>query len=55
MADLKIILKDIRAINSAEITLDGITVITGENGSGKSTVSKLTYNLFKINLDYDNI
>ncbi|KAA6346012.1 hypothetical protein EZS27_006437 [termite gut metagenome] len=48
-------LENIRAIKKANIILDGITVLTGENGCGKSTVSKLTYHLLKTNIDYDKI
>lgn len=47
--------KNIRAIKDANIILDGITVIAGENGSGKSTISKLTYNIIKTSLDFDRI
>lgn len=40
-------IKDFRAIASADIILDGITVVSGINGSGKSTMSKLLYDVFK--------
>lgn len=52
---INIKLKNIRAIKSANIILDGITVIAGENGSGKSTISKLTYNLLKTSIEFDKI
>ncbi len=52
---INIKLKNIRAVEKANIILDGITIITGENGSGKSTISKLTYNLFKTSIEYDTI
>ena len=52
---INIKLKNIRAVKSANIILDGITVIAGENGSGKSTISKLTYNLLKTSIEYDKI
>ena len=46
MSDLKISVKDFRAIHSASIDLNGITVIAGVNGSGKSTLSRLLYTIF---------
>ena len=46
MSDVKITVKDFRAIHSADIDLNGITVIAGVNGSGKSTLSKLIYTIF---------
>ncbi|MEM9686024.1 MAG: AAA family ATPase, partial [Bacteroidota bacterium] len=48
-------LKNIRAVEKANIILDGITVIAGENGSGKSTISKLTYHLLKTSIEFDGI
>ena len=52
---LKLKLKKIRAIENAEIIIDGITVITGENGSGKSTISKLAYHTLKTATKFDDI
>ena len=46
MSDIKISVKDFRAIHSADIDLNGITVIAGVNGSGKSTLSRLLYTIF---------
>lgn len=43
---MKIELKNICKISHCEITLDGITVIAGENGTGKSTVGKALYSVF---------
>lgn len=40
-------LSNYHAIENAEITLDGITVLSGENGSGKSTISRWLYYLLK--------
>lgn len=51
---LKIKVKNFRAIAEAEITLDGITVVSGENGCGKSTLSKLLYYTFKTANEYDD-
>lgn len=52
---IKIKLKNIRSIKNANIILDGITVIAGENGSGKSTISKLVYHLFLTSIEFDKI
>ena len=43
---MKLTLKHIGIVRSAEIRLDGITVIGGENNTGKSTVSKTLYAVF---------
>ena len=40
-------LKNIGAIRSAEMNIDGLTVIAGENNSGKSTVGKALMTLIK--------
>ena len=39
-------LKNIGKIEKAEVKLDGITVIAGENNTGKSTVGKVLYSVF---------
>ncbi len=44
---MKIELKNIGKIRSATVDLDGITVIAGENDTGKSTVSKALYSVQK--------
>ena len=46
-SELSISLKNFRAINNANIILNGISVVAGINGSGKSTISKLLYYVFK--------
>lgn len=46
MGDIKLSVKDFRAIHNADIDLNGITVIAGVNDSGKSTLSKLLYTIF---------
>ncbi|MDR2850290.1 MAG: AAA family ATPase, partial [Verrucomicrobiota bacterium] len=40
---LRLVINQYRAIKEAAIDLKGITVLSGVNGSGKSTVSKLLY------------
>ena len=52
---IKVEIKDFRAIHHAEIILDGITVVTGENGCGKSTISKLLYQTYKTANNFDAI
>jgi len=42
-----------RAIASADININGITVVAGENACGKSTLSKLLYYLYKTATNYD--
>ena len=48
-------IKDFRAIASADVILNGITVVSGINGSGKSTMSKLLYDTFKYANDFEEI
>lgn len=43
---MKIKLQGIGIIKNSEIELDGLTVITGDNNSGKTTVGKVVYSLF---------
>ena len=45
--------ENFRAIGSADILLDGITVVAGENGCGKSTLSKLLYHVYKSSANYE--
>ena len=45
LAELSI--KNFRAIRRADIQLDGITVVAGVNGCGKSSISKLLYYIFR--------
>lgn len=43
---MRLSLKNIGMIETADIGIDGITVIAGENNSGKSTVSKALFSVF---------
>ncbi len=43
---MRLELKNVGKIEHADIKLDGITVIAGENNTGKSTVSKMLFCLF---------
>ncbi len=45
MSKYKYIVQDYHAIKKAEITIDGITVLSGINGCGKSTLSRWLYYL----------
>lgn len=49
------ITKGFRAIKESHIHIDGISVISGINGCGKSTISKLLYSTFKNTLQFDNL
>lgn len=44
---------DYHAVEKAEIKLDGITVLAGVNGSGKSTVSRCLYYIIKGTNEFD--
>ena len=48
-------LRNFRSIESADIALNGITVVTGINGCGKSTISRTLYRLIRLSADYENI
>lgn len=43
---MKLKVRNLAKIKSAEIIIDGITVIAGENNTGKSTVGKTLFSLF---------
>ena len=43
---MEIILKNIGKVKEANIKIDGITVIAGENDTGKSTISKALFTAF---------
>ena len=47
-------LRNFRSIESADIALNGITVVTGINGCGKSTISRTLYRLIRLSSDYEN-
>lgn len=51
----KIIIKNFRAIDYAEIEIKPFTVIIGEQASGKSTISKLVYFFQKIHYNVSKI
>lgn len=51
---MKLILNNIGKIKSASIDIEGITVIGGENNTGKSTISKALYSLLNAIFDLNN-
>lgn len=53
MSKYTYIVRDYHAISKAEISIDGITVLSGENGSGKSTLSRWLYYLVKSTNEYE--
>mgnify|MGYP003357784295 FL=1 len=46
--------RNYRAIYHADIALNGITVLTGENGCGKSTIGRLLYYIVNGLEEYDS-
>ena len=52
-SNIKVVTENFRAIGHAAIQISGITVVAGENSSGKSTLSKLLYYLFNTATNYE--
>lgn len=50
---MKLNIKNFAKIENADIVIDGITVIAGENNTGKSTVGKILFSLFNSLSDID--
>ena len=55
MKDIEISIKGLRAVNNADIALNGITVLSGVNSSGKSTISRLLYYTFKYANEFEKV
>ena len=51
---MKLNIKNFAKIKEADIIIDGITVIAGENNTGKSTVGKIVFSLFNALSEIDN-
>ena len=43
---MKLYLENVGKLDKSEIQINGITVIAGKNGTGKSTVGKSLYSIF---------
>ena len=52
---IKVSIRGIRDIDSADIDLDGISVLAGRNGCGKSTISKLVYQTYFTAANYEKL
>lgn len=50
---MKLKINNFAKIRNAEIIIDGITVIVGENNSGKSTIGKVLYSIFTTFHNFD--
>ena len=50
---MKLSIENFAKIKKADITIDGITVIAGENNTGKSTVGKILFSLFNSSNNID--
>ena len=55
MKDIEISIKNLRAVKNADIALNGITVLSGVNSSGKSTISRLLYYTFKYANEFEKV
>lgn len=51
----KLTIRGFRSIKSAEIDLNGITVVSGVNGCGKSTISKVLYYALRYANDFEDL
>lgn len=48
-------IRNVRAIQEATVDLDAISVLCGENGSGKTTISKLIYGHLYTSIHFDEL
>lgn len=54
MSKYRFIVRNYHAIQEADITIDGITILSGINGCGKSTLSRWLYYLIKSTANFEN-
>lgn len=52
---MEIVLKNFGKIQHANVKLDGLTLIAGQNDTGKSTIGKSLFALIKSIFDYENL
>ena len=52
---LRLVVEHCRAVNHADITIGDMTVLSGVNACGKSTVAHLVHVLINLNRDYENL
>lgn len=50
---MKLYMENIGKLANTEISIEGITVVAGKNGTGKSTISKSLYSVFSSFYDYN--
>lgn len=55
MSELTLKVENFQAISEANIKIDGITVLSGNNSTGKSTLSKMLYYVVKTSLEYESV
>ena len=51
---MRLYLKNIGMLKEADVKLDGLTVIAGENDTGKSTVGKVIFSIVKAMQNYED-
>ena len=51
---MKLLIRNVGKLKEADVEINGITVIAGENNTGKSTVSKALFSLFNGFYNFDN-
>ena len=51
---MKLTIDNFAKISHADISIDGITVIAGENNTGKSTVGKILFSLFNATSNFND-